>query len=146
MTDLSVPMRNSLWSGTGTVTVPVPSSFCMTMWLPRLLTSTKPFEARIRQTSRPERTRSLPNRDLYMGHVDLVAPAPLDFLGGRRLEEERDRFLEVAPSLGYGVSLAGNIHFRTQCHVPIAFPFDDRCQLPSHLDSPFRLSRLEPVL
>ena len=31
MTDLSVPIRSSLWSGTGTVTVVSGSGFCITM-------------------------------------------------------------------------------------------------------------------
>ena len=88
MIDLSVPLRNSGCCGTGTVTVPAPSVFCMTTWLPRLLTSSNPCAARIRQTCRPERTRSLPNRNLDLGHVDLGAQAPLDFLGGGRLEEK----------------------------------------------------------
>ena len=60
----------------GTVVVPCGSAFCIEIWLPRRLTSTKPWTARIRQTSRPERTRSLANRDLDVGHVDLAAKAP----------------------------------------------------------------------
>lgn len=40
---------------------------------------------------------------LDQGQVDAAAPAPLDFLGGRRLEQERDRFLEVLPRLGCGI-------------------------------------------
>ena len=102
-----------------------------TTWLPRLRTSAKPWEARIRQTSRPERTRSLPNRDFDMGHVDFVAPAVCDFLGGRRFEEECERFLEMGPRLSYGVSLTGNIHFRAKSNIPVALAFDDRGQLPS---------------
>ena len=42
-----------------------------------------------------DRTRSLPNRNLDVGHVDLAAQAILDFLSGRRLEEERQRLFEV---------------------------------------------------
>ena len=44
-----------------------------------------------------EKARSLPDRDLDLGHIDFAAPASFDFLGGRRLQEERDRFLEVSP-------------------------------------------------
>ena len=55
MIDISVPARNSRWSGTGTVTVPSASDFCITTWLPRRLTSAKPWDARIRHTSRPRK-------------------------------------------------------------------------------------------
>ena len=48
---------------------------------------------RDRNSDLPAPSRSLPNRDLYKGHVDLVAPALPDFVRGHRLEEERDRFL-----------------------------------------------------
>ena len=42
MIAFSVPARNSPWSGTGMVTVPTLPVFCITTWLPRLLTSPKP--------------------------------------------------------------------------------------------------------
>jgi hypothetical protein len=51
----------------------------MTRWLPRWRTATNPFCSRIRQTSDPERTRSLPNRDLNLSHENLAARAPGDF-------------------------------------------------------------------
>ena len=66
-----------------------------------------------------------------LGHVDFVAPAVCDFLGGRRFEEECERFLEMGPRLSYGVSLTGNIHFRAKSNIPVALAFDDRGQLPS---------------
>ena len=40
MIDIKVPMRNSSWSGIGTVVVPSGPKRCMSKWLPRLLTST----------------------------------------------------------------------------------------------------------
>ena len=43
-----MPTRNSEWSGTGTVTVVSGSFRCITIWLPRLLASTKPCLARMR--------------------------------------------------------------------------------------------------
>jgi hypothetical protein len=42
--------------------------FCITTWLPLRRTSEKPCAARILQTSRPEKTRSLPNLDLEASH------------------------------------------------------------------------------
>jgi len=55
----NVPILNSSWSGTGTVIVVFPSSFCMMMWLPFRRTSIKPCLDMILQTSLPERTRNL---------------------------------------------------------------------------------------
>lgn len=70
--EINVPVRSSLWSGTGTVTVDSVNFNCMAIWLPRLLTSTKPCFASIWQTSRPERVRSLPNTDLQLSNINLV--------------------------------------------------------------------------
>ena len=88
MIDFSVPARNSRWSGTGTVIVPSASDFCIAMWLPRLLASTKPWAERIRQTSPPDRTRSLANRDFDVGHVNFAAKALVDFFRAGGLEEQ----------------------------------------------------------
>jgi hypothetical protein len=58
--------------------------FCMTTWLPRRRTSAKPLRARIRQTSRPERTRNLPKRYLKARNKDLRVQTPLNlgWIGG----------------------------------------------------------------
>ena len=88
MIDLSVPIRSSLWSGTGTVTVVPASDFCITMWLPRRRTSTNPFSANSPHTSRPEAIRSLGNRDLNPGHVDFLVKAILNLLRRSRFEEK----------------------------------------------------------
>jgi|GEM_PF-5762276 len=77
--DWSVPILISLWSGTGTVLVPSDSFFCITIWLPLLLTSLKPCCARIMQTSLPERTRSLLNSDLNLCYK-YIAMQPLLYL------------------------------------------------------------------
>ena len=74
-------MRNSEWSGTGTVIVPVGLVCCITTWLPRCRIRTNPFWERLAQTSRPESTRSLPNGDLETRDVDLLVQPRLDFLG-----------------------------------------------------------------
>jgi hypothetical protein len=47
----------------------------------------KPWHWRIAQTSRPEKTRNLPNGHLDLGHVDLPAEPPLDLLRGSGLEK-----------------------------------------------------------
>ena len=73
ITDISVPVRSSLWSGTGTVTVLPPGMiFCITTWLLRLLTSIKPWLASIRHTSLPDRTLSLTNRNLNVCYIYFI--------------------------------------------------------------------------
>lgn len=52
--------------------VPGDNFFCMTMWLPRRRTSTKPCLAKIAHASLPERTRSLPNDDLDLSDINLL--------------------------------------------------------------------------
>ena len=64
------------------VMVVVSRVFCMIRWLPCWRTVTNPCCSRIRQTSEPERTRSLPNRHLNLGDKNLVVKAAADF--GRR--------------------------------------------------------------
>jgi len=83
-----VPILISSWSGTGTVTVLPATRFCMTTWLPRLRTSTKPCSCKMAQTSAPESLRSLPKRDLDLRHVDFPVKPVSDLLLGRRLEEQ----------------------------------------------------------
>jgi hypothetical protein len=61
--------------------------FCMMRWLPRCRTATNPLCSRIWQTSSPERTRSLPNRNLDLGDEDLTVEAPGYFGRVGRLEE-----------------------------------------------------------
>lgn len=71
-----VPRLSSSWSGTGTVTVVSSVLSCMIEWLPRWRTATNPCCSRIRQTSEPDRTRSLPNGHLNLRDEDLsVQPA-----------------------------------------------------------------------
>ena len=76
-----------MWLGTGTVIVPLFSLFCITIWLPRCLTSAKPCLARIAHTDFPESTRNLPNRNLQTGDVYLFVQALFYFIGRGRFEE-----------------------------------------------------------
>ena len=84
----SVPSVSSAWSGTGTVVVVLPDRCCMTMRLPRCRTTENPWPSRIWHTSRPERTRSLPNRDLDARdeHFAVQPSGNLGRIGG--LEEQ----------------------------------------------------------
>ncbi len=88
MMDASVPILISLWFGIGTVTVLPIISFCMTMWLPRLRICLKPFDSRIRETSRPDRVLSLANGHFHLGYIDLLVQPLFDFLWRRGLKEE----------------------------------------------------------
>jgi len=84
-----VPSLSSACRGTGTVIVDVRLRCCMTAWLPRCRTSVKPFSWRMRQTSAPERRRSLlANRNLERTHFNVDAKARGEFGWRRRLEEE----------------------------------------------------------
>ena len=70
-----------MWSGTGMVIVPLSSFRCITTWLPRLLTSAKPYLARMSQTAFPERTLSLAKSNLDLCHIHLSMKSLLNFLG-----------------------------------------------------------------
>jgi hypothetical protein len=87
MIDINVPIRSSLRSGIGTVTVEFSVRFCITTWLPRRRTSANPWRERMMQTSRPERTRSLANLDLKPGYKQFGVPAPFDLRRVRRFKE-----------------------------------------------------------
>ena len=56
-------------------------------WLPRWRTATNPFCSRVRQSSEPERTRSLPNRDLNLSCKNFAMKAPRDLGRGGSFEE-----------------------------------------------------------
>ena len=99
MIDCMVPIRISSCCGTGTVIVDVPVRFCMTIWLPRWRTCSNPCCANNRHSSRPEKTRSLPNRDLDPRDEDLVVESCVDLFRVRCLEEELERLLEVGTRL-----------------------------------------------
>lgn len=88
----SVPCLSVPWRGTGTVTVVFSTRFCMTRWLPRCRTATNPFCSRIRQTSTPDRTRSLPNHDLNLRHEDLAMETARNLCRVGGLKEKRQRF------------------------------------------------------
>ena len=87
MIERSVPARSSLWSGTGTVIVESASRFCMTMWLPRCRTCSKPCWARILHTSAPDNLRSLANGNTYLGDEDFWLEASLDLSRRSGLKE-----------------------------------------------------------
>ena len=74
----------------------------------------------------------LGNRDLDPGYVHLRPESVSDLLGGSCLEEEFECFEEIVARFGHGLALTGDVDFRAQRNIAIAFPLDDRCQLPLH--------------
>jgi hypothetical protein len=83
------------------------------------------------QTSRPDRTRSLPNLNLKSCYEYFRVPPSFDLGWVRRLEEEFDRFLQVCASGLDGVALARNIELGTKSNVSVALALNNRCQLLS---------------
>ena len=57
--------------------------------------------------------------------------AGTDLLCRCYLKKQFQGRLEVLACFLDGFPLTGNIKFRTQCHIAVMFPFDDRCKLSS---------------
>ena len=87
MIESKVPMRISPWSGTGTVLVPLSSRHCITMWLPRWRTCTKPCAARIVQISLPLKMRSLGNGNLDLSDKYVLVQPLCDLVLRRAFEK-----------------------------------------------------------
>jgi hypothetical protein len=79
----------------------------------------------MRRASRPERTRSRPNRYLERGDVHLAVQSLGDLGFALSLEEQLERFLQVRPGLFDRVALAGNINLGTKRYETSSFAFDD---------------------
>ena len=126
MTLARVPSLSSACRGTGTVVVDVALRRCMTAWLPRRLTSLKPFSSRMRQTSAPERRRSLlANRNLERTHFDVYPKALGEFGWRRHLEKQLQRLGEIRTSLVCRITLARNIDIRAESDVSVPFSPSD---------------------
>jgi len=114
----------------------VSKRFCMIRWLPCWRTSTNPCCSRIRQTSEPERTRSLPNRHLDLSDENLVVKTSGDFGWGGRLKEEGERLYEIDSRFFNRPAFARNVEFRAQRHKSVVFTFDNRGQALRRLHAP----------
>jgi hypothetical protein len=80
----------------------------------------------MRQTYEPERTRSLPNRNLNLSYEDLVVKASVDFGWGGSFEKHRERLNQVGSRLFNRSALTRNFEFRAQHHETIVLTFDNR--------------------
>ena len=72
--------------------------------------------------------RKLANRDLNLGHIDLLAQPPLNLIDRFTPEKQREGFGEVLSCLGDRFSLTCNIDLRAERDVAVALAFDDRGQ------------------
>ena len=79
----------------------------------------------MRQTSAPERTRSLPNRYLELSYEDLVVRAASDFRRRSLFEEQRERLDQVGARLFYRRALARNTKFRAQGDKAVILALDN---------------------
>lgn len=66
----------------------------------------------MRQISKPERTRSLPNRDLNLSHEDFVVRAPGDFRWGCSLEEQSEGLDKVCSRFFNRHTFASDVELR----------------------------------
>ena len=74
----------------------------------------------MRQASRPDRTRSLTNRNLDLRYVDFASQAPIDLAGRCGLEAQGKGFGEIVAGLGHGLALARNVQIGAERHIAIA--------------------------
>ena len=98
--------------------------FCITMWLPRCLTSVNPCFSRIPQTPLPERILSLPNSYLKPGDEYLAMRPFANLLRRSRFEEKLQGFLQIREGFFFRLALACDIHFQTLRDEPVALPPD----------------------
>ena len=137
-----VPRRTGSCSGTGTVIVVSSQRFCMIRWLPFWRTGTNPFCSRMRQISKPERTQSLPNRELNLSYEHFSVESARDFGWAGCFEEERERLNEVGAGFFNGCALAGDVEFRAERDETLVLAFDECCYSLRRLHDPsVRLSR-----
>jgi hypothetical protein len=78
------------------------------------------------KSSEPERTRSLPNRDLDLRHENFAVKAPGDFGRIGRFEEQRERLDEVSSRFFNRRTLACDIEVRAQRYKAVILAFDNR--------------------
>jgi hypothetical protein len=81
------------------------------------------------QTSRPERTRSLPNLDLKSRHKYFGVPPSFDLGWIGRLKEEFNGFLQICASCLDGIALARDIQLGTESNISVALALNDRRKL-----------------
>ena len=94
-------------------------------WPPYWRATMNPFCSGIRQTSSPERTRRLPNRNLSLRHEDFAVKAAADFGRVRRYEKQSERLGQVRLRFFDRGALARDIEFRAKRGEAPVFAFDN---------------------
>ena len=80
----------------------------------------------MRQTSRPESLRSLPNLQIEVGNVDLPVEAIASLGITGCFEEKLECLAEVVRGVFHGIPLARNIKVGTEGDIPVILSFNDR--------------------
>src|ERR1051325_10781515 len=80
------------------------------------------------QTSAPEKTPSLPSRDLQRRHVQLALQTPLHFGSVGALNEKLHRLSKVGRRVFDRVALARDLELRTERNESVAFAVNHRCE------------------
>jgi len=104
-------------------------------------TFVKPFLPRMVQTSRPERTRSLPNLNLDLSYENLRVLPRFDFRRLRGLKKKLDCFLQIGACILDAIALARDIELGTQGDISATLSLDNCRELPNVLH--IRISILE---
>jgi hypothetical protein len=81
------------------------------------------------QTSRPDKTRNLPNLDLKPGYKNLGVLAALDLRSVGGFKEQLYRFLQILPGSLDGIALTCDINFGAKADIAVAFALNDGGEL-----------------
>jgi len=82
-------------------------------------------------TSRPERTRSLPNLNLKSSYEYFRVKTPFNLARVGCFKEQLDCLLEIRTGRLDCFALAGDIELRAKTDIPSAIALNNRCQLLS---------------
>ena len=115
----NVPLRISLWFGTGTVNVDDSIFFCIMKWLPLWRICTNPRFSESRQRSCPEKTWSLSNYNLQLCNKYFRVMPCWNFCFRSTFQKQFQRLTKICTSLLNCLSLTSHIHLRTKSHISI---------------------------
>ncbi len=121
---INVPRRTQECIGIGTVAIVPSGLFYMIRWLPRRRTAWNPSDFEIRQTSSPERTRSLPNRDLDLGDKNFRVETLFDLARVGGFKEQSPGLDQIGAGLLDRVALTGDVQIGTQGYKAVVLALD----------------------